>query len=180
MSFSANMTGREKNMAIAVGVAFFLLLNLMLADFAFKKQRRLRADLAAKQSEWQNIQTLLAERDLWSKRDAWLTENLPKLTNESIAVVELRDYVKNLASSHSIAFENSQLQPVARTETASSVAVTGDLRGDWPHMVAFLHELQQPRHFLVIENGSFEIDPADASKLKGAVRIAKWFAPATN
>lgn len=176
MSAARDMTSREKTLATVVGVVVFILLNLVLFDFVFKKQARLRADIATRTSEWNNIQTLFNQRDLWVKRDQWLTEKQPKLTNESAAGVQLLDEIKAIAKECEVALENPAIVTVTKVDTGRSVPVTMELKGTWPALVKFLHTLQQPEKFIVIENATMQVDPEDKSQLRGSFRIAKWYA----
>lgn len=177
MSALANMTPREKVLASGVSAVIFVLLNLFIVTFFFRTQARLRAELTTKQDSLQTARTLLAERDLWTKRDAWLREKQPKLTNESGAGVDLLDQIKDAAKKSDVTLENPAIGPVQKAPSYRSVPVDVDTKCSWESLIQFLHAVQTPEQFVVLENATIQIDSADASKMHGHFKIARWFAP---
>ncbi len=177
MSAFANMTQREKILASGVTAVIFVLLNLFLITFFFRSQARLRAELALKHDSLQTARTLLAERDLWTKRDAWLREKQPKLTNESGAGVDLLDQIKEAAKKSDVTLENPAIGPVQKAPNYRSVPVDVDTKCAWEALIQFLHAVQTPDQFVVIESATIQIDSGDASKMHGHFKIARWFAP---
>ncbi|HEX5177445.1 MAG TPA: hypothetical protein VFV83_10470, partial [Chthoniobacteraceae bacterium] len=102
----SQLSQREKVLATIVAVAFAIVLNIVLFSFFIRNQRRLRVELAGKASDLEAKKILLAEKDLWEQRDAWLQGKMPKLTNESGAGVQLLDSVKEIAKKHTVLIES--------------------------------------------------------------------------
>ena len=171
---TARMTPRERFLSTAVATVVFVLLNIVVAGGLLKKQARLRAELAQKTSDLRLMQTLFEERELWSKRDAWLQEKQPKLTNEGSAGVDLLDEIKAVAKANDLPpLENPQIGALTKTPLYHSVAVTCEAKCPWPALIAFLTAMQQPERFLVFESANIQIDPGDPSLIRGRFRIAR-------
>jgi hypothetical protein len=172
----STMSRREKILAAIVAGAVFLLFNIVLLNIVAKRQTVLRAGIATKQLEIEAMRALVSERDLWTARDAWLEGKQPPLTNENTAGGQLLDRVKSLAGGD-VAVENPAIAAPGKTQHYRSVAVTVETKSLWPALVKFLHALQQPDQCIVLESANIQIDPADATKMKGRFKIAKWYAP---
>ncbi|RYD82950.1 MAG: hypothetical protein EOP84_08610, partial [Verrucomicrobiaceae bacterium] len=59
----------------------------------------------------------------------------------------------------------------------TSVYVTVETRSTWEELISFMAELQAPEKFIVVESANLKKYPADETKMQGALRIAKWYAP---
>ena len=171
------LSSRERFLASLVGGAFALLLTLALLSAFSKKQSLLRSQLADRRSELAAIQTLLGERGVWEKRDAWLSEKQPKLLNESSAGVSLLDAVRELARAHEVTLENPVIGQPGKTQWARSVSVNVETRSSWDSLIAFLQAAQKPDAFIIFESANLQIDAGDASQMRGRFRIARWYAP---
>jgi hypothetical protein len=173
----SRLSQREKVLATIVTVAFAIVLNLVLFSFFVRNQRRLRVDLASKAADLEAKKILLAEKDLWEQRDAWLQGKMPKLTNESGAGVQLLDSIKETAKKHTVLIESQGLGNPEKRPHAFVVSVNVETKSPWPGLVAFLRDLQTPEQFIVFERANIQKDPADPTQMRGQLKIAKWFAP---
>ena len=176
MSLLAGMSQREKMLAVGVGSVLFVLLNLFVASFFFRTQAKLRVDLTDKQLNWESARSLLSERDTWTKRDAWLREKQPKLTNESGAGVELLEQIKLAAKSSGLTLENPAIGSPQKTPNYRSVPVNVETKSSWEGLIKFLHAVQKPDQFVVLENANIQIDSADPTQMHGRFKIARWYA----
>jgi type II secretion system (T2SS) protein M len=174
-SLTAGMSQREKVLAGAVGGVAFVLLNLFLLSYFFRQQARVRADLVTKNADWTIAEVLLSERDLWAKRDAWLHEKQPKLTNESGAGVELLEEIKKAAKAADVQIESPAIGIPQKGPTYRSVPVTLETKSSWKAMIEFLHAIQKPEQFIVFENANIQIDPNDQTQMRGKLKIARWY-----
>lgn len=171
------LSTRERNLAIAIGVIVFLLINMVILSALSRQNATLRAELEQQRLEWRNMQILLGEQGLWADRDAALTAKQPKLTNENAASVELLDNIKGLARAHSLTIENEVLGGIVKNQWYQSVPVTVDTHSTWADLIAFLYALQKPDQFIVCEDASMQVDPSDQTKMLGHFTIARWYAP---
>ena len=171
------LSSREKLLAGLAAGAFFLLLTLAFLSAFSKKRSLLSSQLSNRRTELAAIQTLLGERELWEKRDAWLNEKQPKLLNESSAGVSLLDDIRELARSQTVTLENPVIGQPGKTQWYRSVTVNVETRSTWDSLIAFLQAAQKPDGFIIFENANLQIDAADASLMRGRFKIARWYAP---
>lgn len=172
-----SMSRRERVLAFGVGGIVFLLLNLFLLSAIARKQTSLRNELSTRRNDWISIQQLLSERELWTKRDAWLDSKQPKLTNETTDYVQLLDQLRDLAKQHDMTLENPTAGSPEKAQWYHSVSVNVETRSSWPALIAFLQAVQTPERFMVFESANLQIDAEDATKMHGTFKIARWYAP---
>lgn len=173
----AQLTQREKVLSMLVGTAAFVFANYLVIDLFTKNKTALTLGLARQTSQLKLTRARSSEKLLWQERDAWLTAQLPKLTNEDSASVQLLDEVKKLAATHSVAIENPQIKPAARRPEVTAVALEIEVRSPWKSLVSFLGDLQKPGLFVVLEKANLKVDAKDQTQMAGRFTVAKWYAP---
>jgi Tfp pilus assembly protein PilO len=171
------LSARERALALLVGAAVFLLITLLLLNFLFRQHARLRNELSQKQTTWQATQTLFGEREMWERRDLWLQQNHPRLENPGSAGVQLLDQIKQAAKENGVQLENPAIGTPETGEFYQSVPVTLETKSQWHALIRFLHSLQSPEKFVVLESANLQIDAGDPTQMRGRFRIAKWYAP---
>lgn len=171
------MTARERMLATIVGLGAFAFVNIFLVKFVLNQHRQLRNDLSGKTSEIKTMLVLLAERNLWMKRDQWLQEKMTKLENRDEAPSDLRKGITEIAAKHSITLEKTLLgEPDETRPQFARVSVTFETKSKWPDLVKFVRDLQAPGQFVVLESLKLNIDDTDKTQMRGRFRVAKWFA----
>ena len=163
-------------LAIIAGIAL-ILVNMGVLSSLWKHYGRVRSDLTRRQVELKSLKQMGTERDLWAKRDAWLTEKQPKLGNRDQARVLLLDEIKSVAKARNVVLENPALGSIEAQPTYQSVSVNVETKSTWGELVGFLAALQQPEKFIVFETANLQVDANDPTKMRGRFRIAKWYAP---
>lgn len=171
------LTRSERTLALIVGVVAFILLNLLLVSHFVKRQTQLRADLLSKTAQLKALQVLFSEQSRWAARDSWVTQNQPKLANESGAGVQLLDQIKQIAKSNDVLIENPGWGAPEKSQYYRSVPVNIETKSSWPSLIAFLRSVQQPDQFLVFENANVQIDPGDPAMMRGKFKVARWCMP---
>ena len=173
------MSARERILASMVGVVAFLFLNFFVIDYFLKNQRRLKGDLTRSAGAIATMKLQVAEKPMWEERQAFFQANLPKLAAEDRAGLELLDQVTQLARNKSVQIvSQSQNLGVATYQPEyTSVSVQVDITSTWPALLAFLHELQGPKKFIVFESANLKRDDKDDTQMRGSFKIARWFAP---
>lgn len=175
---SRKLNPRERVMLYVVGgiVAFFIL-SLLISGFR-KNYASLTEEVATRRQELTSLRTLLNDAPLWQEREVWLEAKQPRLTQADTAAVELLEEVRRVARIHGILLEQPEIAASSEETSHHAVKIAVKTRGDWAALIAFLNELQQPEHFIVFEEATLRIDPSDATKMQGDLRIAKWYAAA--
>ncbi len=171
------LSRREKVLAAIVGGTVALLLNGFLLSFFFQNQARLRTDLARREGELKTLRILLEERPVAEQRTAWLQGKQPRLENEQAAAFQLLDRIKAVAQTHVVKLERQEPGKAERRTQYTSVPVSIETRSDWKSLIRFMHELQGPEQFIVLESANLQVDKQDQTQMHGAFRIARWYAP---
>ena len=170
------LTQRERVLRATIAVLLFGLGNLALLSWMMGRNAGIQSDLRAKQTAIASMKTILAERDQWTAREAWLDAHQPKLTNPEQAGVLLLDEIKEVARANDVLLESPELGGVQTQPACRSVAVQVATKSSWPSLVKFLHALQQPDRFIVFESANLQIDPGNPARMAGRFKIAKWYA----
>lgn len=171
------MTERERRLAWFVAGVIFLLINLFIWSKLFGALGRARAELASRQETRAAQIVYIKERDQWVRRDQWLKQHQPTLKSPSEAST-LLDGVKEIAGKHTVLIENPAIGVGEPTADHQSVFASFETKSPWPPLVHFLYDVQQPESFVVFESVALQIDPADATMMRGKFKIARWFVPA--
>lgn len=173
------MTKREKILAGLVGGTVAVLLNFFLISFFAKNHRALKQDLANKQKQLTGLNTLIADRDFWEQRGAWIASTQPKLEDPARAGVDLMEEVRKLAKQHVVLIppETVSLGSPMNKDHYTSVHVVVETRSTWDALINFLTELQGRDKFIVVESADLQKYSSDATQMQGKLTIAKWYAP---
>ena len=170
------LTPRERILVYIVAGVLFAVGNMALLSSLQKRQIRIKADLAQKQSEIKLMQTLLTESDPCTTRQAWLTANQPRMTNPEQSGVKLLEEIKETARANELLLESSELGNLETQAAYRAVSVQFTAKSSWPNLVKFLHAMQKPDRFIVFETANMQIDPGNATRMSCKFKIAKWYA----
>jgi len=170
------MNRRERILSWIVAGALIVLLNLVIWSWLFGALGRAGTQLATRQAARAEQAVYIKERDLWTKRDQWLTQHQPVLKNAAEAST-LLDQVKEVAGKYSILIENPAIGSGETTPNHQTVFASIETKSPWPPLVHFLYDVQQPESFVVFESVSLMIDSGDPTMMRGKFKIARWFAP---
>jgi hypothetical protein len=171
------LNAREKVMAFIVGGALLFILNLFVLRFFFGTQAQLSRDQQRLEGQLRAMRNLLANTALWEERDAWLRSTQPVLENEARAGSDLLTQVQELSKKHTVIVEQPAIANPDRHPEYTAVSVSVETKSTWKSLIQFLHALQGPDQFVVLESAELKIDPQDQTQMRGRFKIAKWFAP---
>jgi hypothetical protein len=170
------MNRRERILSWIVAGALIVLLNLVIWNWLFGALGRARVQLATRQAARAEQAVYIKERDLWTKRDQWLTQHQPTLKNAAEAST-LLDQLKEVAGKYNILIENPAIGSGETTPNHQTVFASIETKSPWPPLVHFLYDVQQPESFIVFESVNLMIDSGDPTTMRGKFKIARWFAP---
>jgi hypothetical protein len=170
------MTARERRLALLVGAALLLLINLLIWSKLFSMLGNARAELALSKATRAEQSLYIKERDLWAHRDQWLKQHQPTLKS-AVEASTLLDQVKEIAGKHNVLIENPAIGAGDSTPDHQAVFASFETKSPWPPLVHFLFDVQQPEAFVVFENVQLHIDNADPTMMRGRFKIARWFVP---
>jgi hypothetical protein len=173
----SRLTQREKVLSFLVGGAVLLLVNIFVLQYFFNTQAQLRRDSAKRQAQLTVMRTLMRDQALWQQRDTELHAHQPKLENEARAGADLLSHVQEIAKNHTVLVEQPVIGNLERQPDYTAVMVNIETKSTWKSLIEFLHSLQGPDEFLVVQSANLKIDKQDQTQMRGTFKIAKWFAP---
>lgn len=174
----AQMSQRERTLALLVGGVVALLINVVVIKFFITQHKVQSTAIAATKAKIEGLKKRETERTLWAERDAWVTANLPVLGDEQVANRELGNAIKEIAQKHSVTLESPNPGVPSRgVPTHISLPYKLSAKAAWTPMFEFLRELQAPGKFIVFNPLSLKVDPSDKTQLRAELSVAKWFAP---
>jgi len=174
----ARMNRRERLLSLLVVGVLFLLINFLVWNWLLGSVSRARTDLSRRRLKRKEQEILIKERDMWSQRDKWLQEHQPAFNGASEASTLLEQQLRPVAAKYNILLENPQIGSGETTPSHQTVWASVETKSDWPSLVHFLYDVQQPEAFIVFESATMNVDSTDPTKMRGKFKIARWFAPA--
>ncbi|XHR27282.1 MAG: GspMb/PilO family protein [Chthoniobacteraceae bacterium] len=172
----SRLNSHERFLMGLLAGALFVLGNWTLFGSFASRLARLKADIATKHSEIRSMQSLVDEDKYSAARDGWLQASLPKMGNPEQAGVQLLDQIKEVAKGNEVLLENPELGSVDRQSQYQAVSVQLTAKASWAGMVKFMHALQSPGKFMVLNSVVLQVDPSNAKQMSCRFRIAKWYA----
>jgi len=177
LAWYKRMNRRERVLSWIVSGTIIVLLNFVIWSWLFGALGRARAELAQRKAARAEQAVYVKERDLWNKRDQWLTQHQPTLKNAAEAST-LLDQLKEVAGKYNILIENPAIGSGETTPKHQTVFASIETKSPWQPLVHFLYDVQQPESFVVFESVTLMIDSGDPTMMRGKFKIARWFAPA--
>lgn len=174
---SAKLSKRETFLATLVGGTVFLVLNYVVIDYFLKNRVRLTAELATKTTLLVRNKERIAARPMWTERDAWLKQVLPKLENAGTAGGDLLGEIRDVAKKTNVQADEPQIGAIEQRPQTAVVSVTIQTKATKEALRDFLYELQTPERSIVFESANLQFDKNDKTQMHGTFRIAKWFSP---
>jgi hypothetical protein len=171
------MNRRERLLSLAIVAVIFLLANLLIWNWLIGAISRARSELADRSAALKEQQIFAQERPLWTKRSQWLEKHQPVLKNSGEAQTGLLDELKRVAGKYDILIENPAIGPGETTPTHQAVFASIETKSEWPPLVHFLYEVQQPESFIAFDSVNLMIDSSNPTVMRGRFKIARWYAP---
>ena len=170
------MNQRERVLVLIVAGIVFVVTNLFIWSTLLGAITQAGADFKERKAARAAQVVYAKERDLWTKRAAWIKQRQPVFKGAGEAST-LLDEVKQVAAKHKILIENPAIGTSDSTPTHQAVFASIETKSPWPPLVHFLYDVQQPEKFVVFESVNLAIDSSDATVMRGKFKIALWFAP---
>jgi hypothetical protein len=171
------MNQRERLLTLGVAAVLFVLVNFFVWSWLFASLGLARRDLATRRATRSEQAVYMKERGLWEKRKEWLEKTQPALKDAAEAST-LLDQLKQIASKYDVLIENPAIGSGETAPTHQAVFASIETKSDWPNLIHFLYDVQQPDSFVVFESVNIAVDGNDATTMRGKFKIARWFAPA--
>jgi hypothetical protein len=173
----STMNARERMLLAAVGGVFAVLVSVYLIKFIISQRAEYSRQLATTRSKIEMLKKRESERELWSRRDAWLTAKLPPLGDPDVANKALRESVLEIAKKNNVILESPAPGVPTNQPGHISLAIRFEAKGPWEAMLNFLYELQGVEQFTAIEQCEIKVNREDKTQIRATLTIARWFAP---
>ncbi|WP_395749808.1 hypothetical protein [Prosthecobacter sp.] len=173
------MKASERRLLTILVVLALVAGSAILCQFLLGKQRlieRREETLSLRQVE---ADAMLADKDLWHARQTWLQSAQPSMTSESQASNELLDTLVAAAAKNDLVVQKRALQEPVTRPFYREVGVSLTLKGQFPAMFRWLHEMLDPAEFRAISFLKIIPDEADKSAVVCTVHFSRFYAPAT-
>ena len=177
MSMIATMNKRERFLLAVTAVVIGVLVNFYLVKFFLSNRADLTRQIALTQGRIDTLKKRETERELWSRRDAWLNQKLPVLGDPDVASKALRESILEIAKKHTVTLEAPSPGTPVTQPGHISLGVKFEAKAPWAAMFNFLYELQGPEQFIAIENCEIKVNREDKTQLRATLTIARWYAP---
>ncbi len=146
------LTPKEKKLLAALLGALFLLLNLAGLRVFLDRQKALKSSIAALQEELEENQRVLAGKDLYKARGAWLDSNQPvddvSTTDDDAKFYE---FVESSAKRSGLEYTRKAGGARPPADGIAEVYDTSQVKGNMEALVKWLSELQQPKAFRAVK-----------------------------
>ena len=173
----AKLNPREQIVVGIIGAALAVFVNIFLIRFFLSNKADLNEQLTGTRKKIELLQKRESERELWSRRDAWLSEKMPVLGDPDVANKALRESILGTAKTHTVTLEAPAPGIPTTQPSHISLSVRLEAKAPWQAMFEFLHDLQGPEKFVAIENCELKVNREDKTQLRAGLTVAQWFAP---
>jgi len=182
------LTQREKKLLGACIAALTLMATFVLLKQFLDRRIAVLAKISALESEKQQNEGYLADREFWEKRAEWIRDTMPETASLGTAQAQLLEEIQNIALDYELQF---QKQPVLLPESKDAkqnenvyreAAIEVRLRGDQSTVLGWLASLQSPERFQAVKELELRLDAKAKEKTPQVLCnlvLARWFKPET-
>lgn len=170
------LTAKEKKLLVGLVGALFVLLNVLGLQAFLNRQRALQTNIIELQSQMDEGRALLADKEVWRERVAWLDANQPAddiTTTDDDA--KFYEFVENSAKSAGLAYTRRDAGNSPADGLYAEVFDASQVKGKMEALVKWLNELQQPQAFRAIKEIS--IKSGEPPEVIANVTVARWYQP---
>jgi len=170
------LTAKEKKLLIGLLAALFVLVNVIGLRAFLDRQRALQLGLVRLQGQQAENQAILAQRDIWAERGAWLDENQPAddiTTTDDDA--KFYEFIENSAKNSGLTYQRRDAGTSPRTGPFAEVFDSSQVKGTMEQLVRWLNELQQPKAFRAIKQ--LTIKSGEPPEVICDIEVARWYRP---
>jgi hypothetical protein len=180
---ATKLTTREKRLLALCFSVLALMATMILLNGFLQRRSAALATLARLESEANQNQTWLSDREYWEKHSHWLEANMPTTDSLGRAQGQLLEEIQNAALDLELRVERQTLLEPVSQASYREVSVNVRLKGDQEVMLRWLTTFQSPELFQHIKRLEFEIDTRSRTPKPQAqcdLTVARWFKPDTS
>jgi hypothetical protein len=172
------LTAKERKLLLLLIGALFVLLNVVGLQAFLNRQRLLQSDIARLRAQLDEHRSILAGKDYWEERGAWLEANQPV---DDVGTVEddtkFTEFVEVSAKNSGLQYTRRGGGPMPPRGSIAEVYDASTVQGPMKALVQWLSELQKPAEFRVIKQ--FRLKSTEKPPdVVCDVEVARWYRPA--
>jgi hypothetical protein len=172
------LTAKERKLLLLLIGALFVLLNVVGLQAFLNRQRLLQSDIARLRAQLDEHRSILAGKDYWEERGAWLEAHQPV---DDVGTVEddtkFTEFVEVSAKNSGLQYTRRGGGPMPPRGSIAEVYDASTVQGPMKALVQWLSELQKPAEFRVIKQ--FRIKSTEKPPdVVCDVEVARWYRPA--
>ena len=170
------LTAKEKRLLIGLVAALFVLLNVVGLQAFLNRQRALQGNIVRLQGQLDEGRALLAEKEFWEERAAWLDQNQPSddvTTTDDDA--KFYEFIETSAKNAGLTYTRRDAGQQSEEGTYAEVFDSSQVKGKMESLVKWLNELQQPKAFRAVKQIS--IKSGEPPEVIAEVEVARWYRP---
>jgi hypothetical protein len=171
------LTAKEKKLLVVLLAALFFLLNVVGLQAFLNRQRQLQSNIAQLQIQGDEARSILADRDYWQDRAAWLDENQPV---DDITTIEddvkFTEFVETSARNAGLEYTRRAGGTLPPVGPYVEVYDASTVKGTMESLVKWLSELQDPRTFRAIKQLRIRSAP-EPPGVVCEIEVARWYLP---
>ena len=168
------LTAKEKRLLVGLLGALFVLLNVVGLQALLNRQRALQSNIVLLQGELDEGRALLAEKDFWQERAAWLSEHQPPddvTTTDDDA--KFYEFVETSAKNAGLTYTRRDVGQQTVDGAYAEVFDSSQVKGKMESLVKWLNELQQPKAFRAVKQIS--VKSSEPPEVVAEVEVARWY-----
>lgn len=168
------LTAKEKKLLLALVGAIFVLVNAVALQAFLNRRRALQASVSDLESQLSASKAVMAQKQEWSEREAWLDANQPTddpSTTEDDA--KFYEFVETSARQSGLQYTRKNAGARASSGPYVEVVDTSQVKGRMEPLVKWMSGLQQPTAFRAIKQ--MTIKSAEPPELVCDIEVARWY-----
>lgn len=170
------LTAKERNLLLALVAALFVLLNVVGLRAFLNRQAALQASIIRLQGQFDEGRAVLAGKEFWQERAAWLEANQPSddvTTTDDDA--KFYEFVEKSAKNAGLSYTRRDAGKSENGASYAEIFDTSQVKGKMEALVKWLAELQQPKDFRAIKE--ITIKSGEPPEVIAEVEVARWYRP---
>ena len=170
----------ERRLLAGLGAALVAAACLVGFGSLLRERARLRHQLGMLETEARAQALLLADRELWTARDSWLTAHQPPLADPGLAQGELLATVQGAAKDRLLTLAEQHLLEPERTPYAWRIPVRVRVIGPLRTVIEWAAEFRAPGDFRTVEVfalGPEKTAPDEEPQVTCTLQIARLHRP---
>jgi Tfp pilus assembly protein PilO len=169
-----NLSPRERQLALALGMVVFLIINLVFVPQLIGFNRTGKQKNAELKAQLQAAEGWVARKAYWNTRKDWLEKTTPSLNTARQDSANQLELLQKTAREFGLQITDINLLQLDPTEYYQPVGARLTVQGPWSGLVQFVSGLQNPELFDVIPR--FSVKSADPPpNVTCELEIQRWF-----